>query len=375
MSVLERIYEQIDKDGGISIADYMHHALYDPEEGYYMSQNPLGAEGDFITAPEISQVFGEMLGVWVAECWHMLGKPQADVVEMGPGLGTLMADFLRATKHIAGFHEAIDVHMVETSAKLRARQQKRLRGMHPRIHWHRTLPQSDRPLLIIGNEFFDALPIEQYITTKKGFRERIVVRKPDGEGLAFDTADKELRKLPIRYPHIQTELLPEGTIVEICPMAQEIMDRIARRIASYGGAALFVDYGYIRPENGIYYAQGNTLQAIKRHSYHDVLTDPGKADLTAHVDFTALSQVAVAAGGYAPPVLTQAEFLARMGGELRMTQLYENARNAEIGDTITKGYRRLILAEEMGELFKVLAVMPAGIPAPVFTHSNLRETL
>lgn len=366
MSLLDRIYAQIDKEGGISIADYMLYALADAEEGYYMSQTPLGLEGDFVTSPEISQVFGEMLGIWIAECWHMLGKPRADLVEMGPGLGTLMADFLRATKNVAGFHESLDVHLVETSAKLREHQQQQLLGMHPRIYWHNTLPKSENALLVIGNEFFDALPIEQYIATKKGFHERIVVRKSNNEGLAFDVADKELRKLPTRYPRIIAGELPEGAVVEICPMAQEIMDSITRRIVSQSGAALFVDYGYSRPEDNRIYAEGDTLQAIKKHAYHDVLTDPGKADLTAHVDFTALAQVAVAAGGYAPPVLTQAEFLTRMGGELRMKQLCENARTEEIRDTIANGYRRLIMAEEMGELFKVLAVMPAGIPAPLF---------
>jgi SAM-dependent MidA family methyltransferase len=375
MSLLQRILAQIDQQGGISIADYMLHALADPEEGYYMSQTPLGVEGDFVTSPEISQVFGEMLGVWIAECWHHLGKPRADVVEMGPGLGTLMDDFLRATKNVAGFHDSIDVHMVETSDRLQSQQKRQLEGKHPRIHWHRSLPQTDRPLLIIGNEFFDALPIEQYITTAKGFRERIVVRGADEETLAFDVADKELRRLPTRYPRIMAGELPEGAIVETCPMAQEIMDRIARHISRHGGAALFIDYGYTRSENPQEYAEGDTLQAVRKHVYHDVLHEPGKADLTAHVDFSALSEVAVAAGGYAPPVLSQAEFLTRMGGELRMKHLCQNARTPDICATIANGYRRLIMPEEMGELFKVLAVMPAGIPAPLFTEPNLKEDI
>lgn len=372
MTLLKRILQQADENGGISVADYMFHALADPDEGYYMQQMPLGAAGDFVTAPEISQVFGEMLGVWVAECWLTQGKPKADVVEMGPGLGTLMDDFLRATKHVEGFHDAIEVHMVETSAKLRKHQRYLLGNKHRCIRWHERLPDSDRALFILGNEFFDALPIEQYVAVQGGFRECMVVRRQKGqEALRFDLSDVLLTRLPHRYPRITRDELDDGDIVEVCPTSHDIMRRLAARIATQGGAALFVDYGYTRPQGNP--AAGDTFQAVKQHKHHDVLAAPGSADLTAHVDFTTLAELAVAEGAYTPPVLTQGEFMLRMGGELRAQQLCENARSPQDATDIRNGFRRLIDPAEMGELFKVLAVMPAGIPAPVFTNPPKKE--
>ncbi|MCH2546866.1 MAG: SAM-dependent methyltransferase [Alphaproteobacteria bacterium] len=375
MGLLERIYAQIDEDGGISIADYMRFALADPDEGYYMSQNPLGIEGDFVTSPEICQVFGEMLGIWIAECWHMLGKPQADLVEMGPGLGTLMDDFLRATHHVEGFHEAIDVHMVETSEKLRRKQKQLLDGKHPRISWHDTIPSNDKPLLVIGNEFFDALPIEQYVAEKKGFRERIIVRDAEDENkLAFDVADTFYRRLPTQFPRIKASEMRAGSVIEICPAAQELMKTITDRIVSTGGAALFIDYGYSAPLGQAYHVRGDTLQAVRKHKYHNVLENPGQADITAHVDFTSLCEIAVAAGGYVPPIMTQADFLLRMGGETRVKQLCVNAHNKQICEDIVKAFMRLVNEQDMGNLFKVMAVMPAGIPAPLFPQSQFIDS-
>jgi NADH dehydrogenase [ubiquinone] 1 alpha subcomplex assembly factor 7 len=366
MSLLERIYEQIEQEGGLTIAEYMQHALADPEEGYYMTRDPFGLEGDFVTAPELSQIFGEMLGVWMAECWQMQGKPKADVVEFGPGLGTLMEDFLRATRHVEGFHDAIDVHLVESSPNLSEHQQRRLAGKHARLHWHRRLPLLERPQFVLGNEFFDALPIEQFIAGSKGFHRRLVVgdRK---KGLRFDQTEGQFRKLPARWPRVEAQSLEAGTIIETCPQAQEIMERLASGIARFGGAALFIDYGYVRPEDGVHYAAGDTLQAVRKHQPHEVLDAPGTADLTAHVDFSTLADVAVAAGGYAAPIITQGEFLQRMGGELRLKQLCDKAHTPPVCERLIKAYHRLTDGQEMGDLFKVLAVMPAGIPAPLFT--------
>lgn len=374
MSLIERILRHIDDEGGISTADYMEMVLSDPEEGYYTTRMPLGLEGDFVTAPEISQIFGELVGIWLAECWQMLGSPKADLVELGPGLGTLMVDVLRATKHVPGFHDAIDVRMIETSPRLRRYQQSALAEKHPRITWHSRLPEGDRPLLVVGNEFFDALPVYQYVVSSKGFRERIIVRAEDKETLAFDLADAVARKLPFAYPRIHASEVTEGDIVEICPLAQEITAQLAGQIAMRGGAGLFIDYGYTRPEDGTH-AVGDTLQAVKKHKYHDPLADPGMADLTAHVDFSVLAQVAVAQGGYAPPVLSQREFLLRMGGELRMRQLCSNTRDEQTCDMLEKGFQRLVDPEEMGELFKVLAIMPAGVPAPIFTQPAEENTI
>lgn len=367
MTLLERIRDRISEEGMLTIAEYMEMALADPEQGYYTSRMPLGLEGDFVTAPDISQIFGELMGIWCAEVWHMLGKPQVDVAEFGPGLGTLMDDFLRATRSVAGFHEAMTVQMVELSPVLTEQQQNLLADKHPRISWQTALPEGDKPLLVIGNEFFDALPIRQFIATKTGFRERMVSLASKGNGLAFTTSKEEWRKLPGDFPRIAAGELPVDSVLEICPDAQEVMYMLAERIAKRGGAGLFIDYGYTRPEGVAVHAAGDTFQAVRRHEYHHVLDEPGMADLTAHVDFSTLAQVAVAAGAYAPPVLTQREFLLRMGAETRLQQLKEGARSDDVRQNLANGFYRLTAKEEMGELFKALAIMPAGIPAPIFT--------
>lgn len=372
MSLLKRILEEIDLRGGITLGRYMEYALADPDEGYYMQQMPLGVAGDFVTSPEISQIFGEMLGVWVAECWQMQGRPKADVVEVGPGLGTLMDDFLRATKHVEGFHDAIDVHMVETSPKLRKHQRYLLGEKHPRIRWHERVPRAEKALFIIGNEFFDALPIEQYVAVKGGFKQRMVVHgEEDDKPLAFGLGEALHKKLPSRFPAFARDALDEGAMVEICPLAQEIMRALTQRIATHGGAALFIDYGYVHPQ-GQKPTLRDTFQAVKKHQFHDVLAEPGSADLTAHVDFSTLAQVAVNAGGYVPAVLNQRDFLLRMGAELRVTQLCNKANGDEVRENIRNGFARLVDPAEMGELFKVMAVMPAGIPAPIFVNMEAK---
>lgn len=373
MTLLDRIRSRIEDEGALTIAEYMEMALADPEEGYYTSRTPLGLQGDFVTAPEISQIFGEMLGIWCAEVWHMLGKPEMDVLEFGPGMGTLMDDFLRATRKVAGFHEAISVQMVELSPVLRGHQQELLQGKHPRIHWHTHMPESERPWLVIGNEFFDALPIRQFRATEAGFCERMVSLAEDGQGLAFAWENGESSRLPGDFPRMVAGELPVDTIIEICPDAQETLYLLAQHIAEKGGAALFVDYGYTRPEDMDVYAGGDTFQAVKRHEFHDVLETPGEADLTAHVDFSTLADIAVAAGCYTPPVLNQRDFLLRMGAVARLENLLAQARSEAIRKTLSDGFNRLIDKNEMGELFKVLAVMPAGIPAPIFTCETGEE--
>lgn len=367
MSLLDYIYKKIKVERGLTVSEYMRIALSDPKEGYYMTKAPFGLEGDFVTAPELSQIFGEMLGVWLAECWQMLGKPKSDLVELGPGKGTLMDDLLRATKHVEGFHEAMSVTMVETSDSLQEQQKKLLEGKHPNIQWRKYLPEGEKPLFVLGNEFFDALPIDQYVVGKKGFHMRLVMGDRNS-GLHFDQTDGAYKSLPTEFPQVKAEDFPTGAIVEICPEAQQIMEQVSQRIVRHGGAGLFIDYGYTRLGDMLGYTAGDTLQAVKSHQYHAVLDAPGEADLTAHVDFTTLADVAMSVGGYVPPVLSQGAFLQRMGGELRLQQLCKNAQSDILCDKLMQGYRRLVHEEEMGELFKVLAVMPAGIPAPLFTE-------
>lgn len=346
--------------GPLTVAEYMRAALAHPEYGYYMTRDPLGLGGDFVTAPEISQIFGELIGIWCAEIWLQMGSPDVHVVELGPGRGTLMKDFLRATAHIHGFHQHADIHMVETSPVLKQAQQATLTPAHPRIQWHQELPSVRGPMLVIANEFFDALPIRQFVATEKGFRER-VVGLGESDQFEFLLAEEETHHLPTALPRIEAGTLPAGTIIEICPVAQQMMAQIASTIGAKGGAFLAIDYGYVRPEMMDVHAAGDTLQAVREHQYHDVLRQPGAADLTAHVDFSTLRQVAMENGRVASPhPETQGMFLKRMGAQLRIQQLLAHSRDDTQRQMVARGYERLTSPKEMGELFQVLAVTQAS---------------
>lgn len=357
MTLEARIAEEIRHKGPMTVARYMELALADPQGGYYTTRDPLGMSGDFITAPEISQIFGELCGIWLAEAWMHQGLGHAALVEPGPGRGTLMADALRATKRVGGFHENVDVTMVEISPVLRAAQEQALKGKHSHLRWASEIPQEERPLLLMANEFFDALPIHQYIASEKGWHERQVGLPAKGAGLTFTRSEAV-------YEGILPELLPPGSIVERSPVSVEVMTRIASRIAKHGGAALIIDYGYFRLEG--MHSAGDTLQAVRSHQYHDVLHAPGSADVTAHVDFSALAEAAEAAGAQASPILSQRDFLRRMGAKQRMEQLLRHAQSDAIREQIIAGYERLTSPNAMGELFLVLAVTPKGVSAPVF---------
>lgn len=330
------IYQQ----GPISIARFMSEALMHPQYGYYQKQQPFGREGDFTTAPEISQMFGEMVGIWVASIWQQMGEPQqVGLVEIGPGRGTLMKDLLRSSKNISGFHEALHVHLVEQSVQLTQAQQEVLKDAHPDISWHQEFGEiKDGPAIVVANELFDALPIYQYVKTTEGFKEKVVAL--DEEKLVFALAPME-EQLP-------DEVLPEGTVVEVSPASIGLMQQIAARIKAHGGAGLFIDYGYEMP------AYGDTLQALKKHQYHPVLEDVGEADLTAHVNFTALAQAAKAEGLQAE-IMEQRRFLEQMGIAVRAEMLAQKA-TAEQQDGIQSALKRLTGKDEMGRLFKVLMV-------------------
>jgi NADH dehydrogenase [ubiquinone] 1 alpha subcomplex assembly factor 7 len=324
--VIQRIREQ----GPMNVAQLMEIALADPEHGYYMQRDPLGARGDFITAPEISQVFGEIIGAWLAAQWKKLGSPTAALVELGPGRGTLMADMLRATKHIKGFHESVSIHLVETSPTLKQKQWATLAGKHPRVEWHEsvdTLPAE--PLLLVANEFFDALPIRQFV----GQEERMVALDADG-ALHFT---------------------PAGEVTaESCESAITIMKQLAQHLIAHPGVALIIDYGYAGGSSA------DTLQAMKEHGYHPVLEALGEADITAHVDLDALKNTAQAGGLTAHGPTPQGAFLMRLGAGVRTTNLCAKA-NADQQQHLMSGLRRLADPAEMGELFKVLCIAPAGL--------------
>jgi SAM-dependent MidA family methyltransferase len=333
----ERLARLIATSGPISVAHYMAEA----NAHYYATRDPLGADGDFTTSPEISQMFGELVGLWMADLWQRAGAPaRVRYVELGPGRGTLAADALRAMKP-AGLQPPVD--LVETSPVLRADQAKRL----PSAHWHEDLASvpEDGPLLIVANEFFDALPIRQLIASSKGWHERLVACA-DG---AF---------VPVPGPLIPAPLAPAqpGTIIETSPASASVMREIARRLASQGGAALIVDYGHAR--SGF----GETLQAVSGHSFADPWEEPGLCDLTAHVDFQALAEAArtVDVRLFGPG--GQGDWLNAMGIGLRAQALARGA--PERAADIEAARQRLTAPEQMGSLFKVLALVGPDWPEP-----------
>ncbi len=338
------IREKIAANGSISLADYMTLALAHPEHGYYIKRDPFGMRGDFITAPEISQIFGEMIGLWCAQMWLQLGGGPISLVELGPGRGSLMVDLLRATKSMQGFHDSITIHMVETSPTLAHAQYIALREAHPRIEWLDRIEElPPTRSLIIANEFFDALPIKQFVMTADGMRERRVTWNEALGALEFVLSEAGL--MLAKSGHT----IPAGTVMEQSPASRSMMRQLATHIRSHGGAGLIIDYGYLGE------AHHDTLQALKAHLFHPVLSDPGEADITAHVDFTSLMSIARDQGLTVGPLINQGDFLIRMGAKLRLEMLLRNA-TAEQRELLISGLERIISPQAMGELFKVMGV-------------------
>ncbi|HXP74973.1 MAG TPA: SAM-dependent methyltransferase [Stellaceae bacterium] len=356
------LVRQVRATGPLTIAEFMTEALQHPRLGYYATRDPLGATGDFITAPEVSQIFGELIGLWCADVWTRMGRPDPVLlVELGPGRGTLMADALRALAVAPDFRRALRVHLVETSPALRAIQARTLAPAAPA--WHEdlnTVPAG--PFLLVANEFLDALPIRQFERRGGRWHERRLGLAPDNSTLAFvldPTPSASAALLPQRLA-----TAPDGSVAEVCPAALGLAGDLGRRLAADRGAALFIDYGHAES------ACGDTLQAVRQHRYHPVLEAPGSADLTAHVDFEAFAGAARAAGARLCGPVTQGGFLRSLGIELRLQQLLANA-SPELRPTLQSGVHRLIDGHEMGTLFKVLALTdptlptPAGFPAGV----------
>jgi SAM-dependent MidA family methyltransferase len=348
-SLDEEIKEIIAQEGPISIERYMALALTHPTKGYYTTRDPFGVEGDFVTSPEISQMFGELLGLWAAHVWTLIGAPApVHLVELGPGRGALMADALRAARAAPAFFDALDVHLVEASPHLTKQQREALADSGRPVSWHETvagLPAG--PAIFIANEFFDALPVRHYQKTEDGWHERLVGLDEEGR-LAFGLgAEAE----PLLKPHA-----PEGAVLEVGAAAQRLMMHIAAHVVTHNGAALAVDYGYA--ETGF----GETLQAVKAHQFVDPLAEPGAADLTAHVDFGALSRAARAANAATHGPVEQGAFLRELGIDQRAEALRAQAA-PEQSDEIDAALARLtgVGEGEMGALFKVLAVTRRGV--------------
>ncbi|OUD10336.1 methyltransferase [Marivivens niveibacter] len=330
--------------GPITIADYMTEALLHPEHGYYTTRDPLGAAGDFVTAPEISQMFGEMIGLCLAQAWIDQGRPKGVLAELGPGRGTLMHDVLRATKAVPGFHDALDLHLVEASPVLAEAQAARL----PVVQSHaRAADLPDAPLFLIANEFFDALPIRQFIRDGNSWRERMV-GLTDG-ALAFGLSSPA----PLAMLEHRLDDTKDGDLVEICPSAAPITQDIGNRIAQHGGAAIIIDYGDWR-------SLGDTFQALKDHETIDPLTAPGSADLTAHVDFETIA--AACSPARHTRLSTQGVFLERLGITARAQALAQTMSGDKLQSHIA-AHRRLTHPAEMGDLFKVIGILPNNAPA------------
>ncbi len=340
--------------GPLTVADYMAEALGHPRLGYYRRADPFGMAGDFITAPEVSQAFGELIGLWCVEVWRQMGEPApVRLVELGPGRGTMMADALRAARVRSRFLAASDLHLVETSPLLRARQGETLAGFKPA--WHDDFADvPDGPLLLLANEFFDALPIHQFQRAREGWRERRVDLAPDGAALRFVLTPPG-PALTLVEPIFRAGA-PLGAVAEVSPQAQALADAIARRVIAGGGAALVIDYADA--------GEGDSLQAVRRHATHDALGDPGAADLSARVDFAALARAARAAGAGVHGPLPQAELLQRLGIRLRAERLMD-AAPAQAAE-VHAGLERLLEIGQMGTLFKALAIAGPGVAPPGF---------
>ncbi len=349
------IAAEIAERGPIPVCRFMELALGHPELGYYRTRDPLGAGGDFITAPEVSQMFGEMLGLWAAVVWRGLGGPAPfTLTELGPGRGTLMADALRAGAVQPGFTEAARLNLVETSPVLAARQREALAAFDPVI-LERVADLPAGPMIAIANEFFDALPIRQLVAAGPGWAERRVGLGPQG-GCAFAfTVGPAVA--PADLPDDLAPPETPGAVKEVCPAARDIARTLAGHCVRAPGAVLIIDYG---PEES---ATGETLQAVRGHRYADPLAAPGSADLTAHVDFAALARAAREAGAQVFGPVTQRAFLLSLGIATRAERLARGAapaRAAEIGSAL----RRLVDPAEMGTLFKVMAFTSPGAAAP-----------
>ena len=344
--------------GPMPIAEYMRLCLTHPQFGYYINHDPLGAGGDFITSPEISQMFGELIGLWMAAVWRQMGGPQdVRIVELGPGRGTLMHDALRAAKVVDGFRAAIVVHLVEISPALQQVQERRLENLDVPILWHQAFDEvPSGPCIVVANEFIDALPVRQAIKQPDGWHERVVDIAPEGN-LVFGTARDPLPFFATSMPRGLRDAAV-GAIYEW--RADDFVLELGRRMRK-DAAALIIDYGHD------HFGLGDTLQAVAGHSFTDPLRAPGRADLTAHVDFEALAQCAESMGARIHGPIRQRDLFLRLGIERRAAALKASAplRAADI----EVAFSRLIAggAHGMGELFKAIAVAAPDLgPLPGF---------
>jgi NADH dehydrogenase [ubiquinone] 1 alpha subcomplex assembly factor 7 len=351
------IHRRVAAAGPMPVSEYMALCLADPAHGYYTTRDPFGARGDFITAPEVSQMFGEMIGLWMAAVWKQMGAPEnLRIVELGPGRGTMMKDALRAAKVMPAFCDAVVLHLVEISPALQKQQEQTLESASVPMFWHSSLDDVPKgPAIIVANEFFDALPVNQMIKTEQGWHERQIEIDAPGN-LAFTAAPDPAPGFDRLLPAAARQA-SAGSVVEW--RDDKVAMQLGRRLARDSGAALVIDYGHAES------AVGDTLQAVGQHAYADPLNAPGTLDLTAHVDFQALSKAVEAMGAQGFGPITQSQFLRRLGIEQRAAALKIKAVNDQAAD-VDAALSRLIGEGPggMGALFKAAAFAHASIGAP-----------
>jgi NADH dehydrogenase [ubiquinone] 1 alpha subcomplex assembly factor 7 len=351
----QKIARRIRAEGPLSVAAYMAMALHDPEDGYYARRESIGTLGDFITAPEISQIFGELIGLWCAVIWRQLGGPDpVTLAELGPGRGVLMSDLLRASATVPDFRPALRLHLIETSAPLRVAQEHRLAQFEPVwVPRFEDLPES--PMLVVANEFLDALPIRQFVRHGAHWSERMVTLDEENHFVFGEGPPSPIGALLV--PEALRERANEGTIVEISPIAVSLATAIGARFSRHAGAALVIDYGHFPS------APGATLRALWRHRAVSELAEPGTADLSAHVDFAAFAEAARSGGAEVYGPVPQTRLLTALGVVERAAALRERAAPSQ-RQALDRDVERLLDPDGMGTLFKAVALVSPGLPAP-----------
>ena len=352
----DKIARRIRREGPLSLAAYMAMALHDPDLGYYAQHQPLGAAGDFVTAPEISQVFGELIGLWCALVWEQIGRPDPVILaELGPGSGVLADDLLRAAGAVPELRRALRLYLVETSPVLRTAQQRRLAFKQP-VWLGRVEELPAGPVLIVANEFLDALPIRQFVRGRRHWSERMVALDREGRLVFVDGPENPV--LSLLVPEALRDTTDPGTVFEFCPSALALGTVLGTRLTRDPGAALFIDYGHF-PSRA-----GPSLRALSRHQPVDPLTLPGSADLSAHVDFAAFADAARTAGSDVYGPVPQGRFLGMLGAGERLAALSKRATSDQ-RPWLESGVERLLDPAQMGDLFKALALVSPSLPTPV----------
>ena len=351
IDISEHIKLKIENQGPISIAEFMSLSMNRLDSSYYRASSPIGKNADFITAPEVSQLFGEIIGIWCAQIWNIHNKPSnINLIELGPGRGTLMKDLLRSTKNISNFHHNINIYLVEINESLQQEQKQNIQ--HQNVKWYKKFEEIEPKFsIIIANEFFDALPINQFVKKKGVWFENVVGLDKDKNYLYIhpQALKSEMEEYLIKeYNYIQ-----DDGLIEVSDESSILISFITKTIKEYGGTALIIDYGYIKNlcRNFI-----STLQSVKNHKFHPIFDDIGNADLSAHVNFCLLSDIAKLNGGIVYGPITQKDFLLNMYMSVRRDMLLAKARSELEIQTINSGYNRLIDSAQMGNLFKAMMI-------------------